>query len=172
MPKNNLENNNEAPESSRREFLKHTGIVLAGVAATSLLPAAAQTQTTSQQTQINPNSKGIIDLGPITDYKANSITDKTKDTNAYISNTKNGLIALVAICTHNGCKPNIEPANQDFVCRCHGATFANDGAVTARPARTPLAQFALTISKDSHLMMDTTKYILRRSVQATDFLKV
>jgi hypothetical protein len=91
--------NLEQTESTRREFLKHSGTVLAGIALSSLIPVAAQTQT---RTQANPDSKGVIDLGPISTFKNQGVTDRTKDTNAHITHTTNGLIALVAICTHEG----------------------------------------------------------------------
>jgi cytochrome b6-f complex iron-sulfur subunit len=133
-----------------------------------LVPAAAQSPT---RTQDNPDSKGMIDLGPVSAFKSEGVTDRTKDTNTYISHTASGVIALVAICTHQGCKPDFDSSGKDFVCRCHGAGFAADGAPTARPARTPLARFALSV-KGSRLMMDTSKYILRSSVQTSDFLKV
>lgn len=160
--------NLEKPESTRREFLKYTGVLLGGIAVSSLLPAAAQPQV---RTQDNSNSKGMVDLGPVSAFKAEGVTDRTKDMNTYISHTASGVIALVAICTHEGCKPDYDSSGKDFSCRCHGAGFAVDGAPTARPARTPLARFALSV-KGSRLMMDTSKYILRSSVQATDFLKV
>jgi cytochrome b6-f complex iron-sulfur subunit len=176
MPNNNTEQSENNPSeiklkqpvSTRREFMKYTGVLVGGIAISSLLPAAAQVQI---RTQDNPNSKGMVDLGPVSAFKAKGVTDRTKDMNTYISHTASGVIALVAICTHEGCKPNYDSSGKDFSCRCHGAGFAEDGAPTARPARTPLARFALSV-KGSRLMMDTSKYILRSSVQATDFLKV
>jgi cytochrome b6-f complex iron-sulfur subunit len=165
-----LNPNLEQPESTRREFLKHSGTVLAGIALSSLIPVAVQAQTQTR-TQANPDSKGVIDLGPVSAFKSQGVTDRTKDTNAYIAHTANGLIALVAICTHEGCKPNYDSSSKDFVCRCHGAGFAIDGTPTARPARTPLARFVLSV-KGSRLLMDTKNYVLRSSVQTTDFLKV
>jgi Rieske Fe-S protein len=47
--------------------------------------------------------------------------------------------ALSTRCTHNGCQ--VDPADDRFICPCHGSEYAADGAVLAGPAELPLVEY-------------------------------
>lgn len=163
---NTLENDETA--TSRREFLKRAGLVAAGLTLAGAV-LAQDDENTGAMTQ--PMNKGLVNLGPVTAFKTGSVTDRTKDSGAFISRTSDGLIALSPVCTHQGCTPRYASSTNDFACLCHGARFAADGSVVRGPARSPLAAYPLQL-KNGHVFVNTNKVIQRSSVQKTDFLKV
>jgi cytochrome b6-f complex iron-sulfur subunit len=65
--------------------------------------------------------------------------------------------AVSAICTHLGCTVNL--AGQGFHCPCHGSVFNPNGSVVSGPAPSPLPWFELTLSRDGHLVIDTSQRV-------------
>jgi cytochrome b6-f complex iron-sulfur subunit len=63
--------------------------------------------------------------------------------------------AVSAICTHLGCTVNL--AGNGFHCPCHGSQFNPNGTVISGPAPSPLPWFELTVSRDGHLVIDTSQ---------------
>lgn len=64
----------------------------------------------------------------------------------------NKLLAVNPTCTHKGCTVKWEQSNKEFVCPCHDAKFAADGAVRQGPADKPLPRYAAKIEKDQVLV--------------------
>lgn len=58
------------------------------------------------------------------------------------------VIALSAICTHEGCLVDFDSTQNLIVCPCHGSEFAESGAVVRGPARTPLVSYPTALSGD------------------------
>jgi cytochrome b6-f complex iron-sulfur subunit len=166
----NLETGSPALES-RRDFLKLAGVTLAVIATGSIGLADDDDDEGKQGSMTTAIGKGQIDLGPVSSFKLGSMTDKTAAAGVMVSRTAKGLIALAPVCTHQGCVPKYAGVAQQFICPCHNARFANDGAVTNGPARTPLSRYALTL-KNGRVIVDTNKLIQRSSVKTGDFLKV
>ncbi|HZJ57419.1 MAG TPA: Rieske 2Fe-2S domain-containing protein [Clostridia bacterium] len=53
---------------------------------------------------------------------------------------KDGRVHLVdLVCTHMGCEPQWNTAEQSWDCPCHGSRFTYDGQVLEGPAKKPLA---------------------------------
>jgi Rieske Fe-S protein len=69
----------------------------------------------------------------------------------------NSFRAVSAVCTHLGCTVNL--AGSGFHCPCHGSVFDQSGTVLGGPAPAPLAWFELTLSRDGHLVIDTSQPI-------------
>jgi cytochrome b6-f complex iron-sulfur subunit len=69
----------------------------------------------------------------------------------------NSFRAVSAVCTHLGCTVNL--AGKGFHCPCHGSVFNNNGAVLSGPAPVSLAWFQLTLSRDGHLVIDTSQTV-------------
>jgi Rieske Fe-S protein len=171
----NPENSNlEAVSStleSRRDFLKLAGMTLAVIATESIGFADDDGDEGNQGSIITAVGKGQIDVGPVSSFKLDSMTDKTAMAGVMISRTVKGLIALAPICTHQGCDTKFSGAAAQHICPCHGARFASDGAVMNGPARAPLSRYAITL-KNHRVIVDTNKLIARSSVKASDFVKV
>src|SRR5690349_2026191 len=69
----------------------------------------------------------------------------------------NSFRAASAVCTHLGCTVNL--AGDGFHCPCHGSVFDKTGAVLSGPAPAGLAWFELTLSRDGHLVIDTSQVV-------------
>jgi cytochrome b6-f complex iron-sulfur subunit len=160
---------------SRRDFLKLAGATLAVIASGSIGLADDDNDKDDdegkQGSMTTAVGKGQVDVGPVSNFKPDSMTDKTALAGVMISRTAKGLIALAPVCTHQGCTPKYAGVAQQFICPCHNARFASDGAVMNGPARTPLSRYVITL-KNGRVIVDTNKLIQRSSVKATDFLKV
>ncbi len=161
---------------SRRRFLKRTGTALAVVAVASASASMAQRKRRDQHdddenrgNMTTAFGKGVVSVGAVTSFKVGSMTDKTATAGVVIARTSQGLIALSPACTHQGCA--VHAAGAQLVCPCHGAHFANTGAMLSGPARTPLSRYAVSI-KNGQVMVDTSKLIARNVVSASDFVKV
>jgi cytochrome b6-f complex iron-sulfur subunit len=75
------------------------------------------------------------------------------DTNSlFVVRDANGLFALSAICTHQGC--TVRKSSGGFFCPCHGATYDLAGNVTGGPAPMALPQFALCVTGDGKVGVD------------------
>ena len=168
--------------TTRREFIKRAGLVVAGLTlAGGALAGVGLAQDEQNENDddddamnnaantIQATNKGMVDLGPATNFKLGSVTDRTSTTGAFISHTASGLIALSPVCTHEGCTPRL--SGTTFACPCHGAHFGADGGVLRGPARTPLSVYPLQI-KNGRVLVNTNKLTRRSSVQKSDFLKV
>ncbi|HSP06029.1 MAG TPA: ubiquinol-cytochrome c reductase iron-sulfur subunit [Acidobacteriota bacterium] len=65
--------------------------------------------------------------------------------------------AVSAICTHLGCTVN--RTTDGFHCPCHGSVFDANGIVVHGPAPRPLVWFAVYLSRDGRLVIDTTQQV-------------
>jgi Rieske Fe-S protein len=184
---------------SKREFLKTSGLLLAGLTvAGGLIADGAQAQPGSgnppppdgpggpggpppgggfggprgrENDPFKAFGKGTINLGAVNKFKVNSVTDHSKDAGVIISRTSDGLIALSGFCTHEGCSVSWQSDAKVFQCPCHRAEFLNNGDVSRPPAREPLPHYPLSV-KNGHLLVNTNKIVRRLTVTKTDFLKV
>lgn len=160
---------------SRRQFLKVSVLTLAALGMSSVGFADPDGDNENDDDK-NRNSnkavgKGVLDLGLASSFQLGKVSDQTAQAGVMISRTKQGLIALAAVCTHQGCSTKHSNAADLFICPCHGARFSNDGAVTQGPARTPLSRYPISI-KNGRVLVDTNTLIRRSSVRVSDFVKV
>lgn len=64
----------------------------------------------------------------------------------------NNLLAVNSACTHKGCVVEWKAGSQEYVCPCHDAKFAANGAVKQGPADKPLPTYAAKIEKGQVLV--------------------
>ena len=73
----------------------------------------------------------------------------------FVIHNEDGLLALSARCTHQGCNVGWEAGSEEFHCPCHGSIFNRHGERTDGPAPRPLELLALTVSPDGSLVVTT-----------------
>lgn len=64
--------------------------------------------------------------------------------NVLLINTGTQIVALSAICTHEGCTVAYHPTANDIECPCHGSVFSTTGSVINGPALSALKSYSVT----------------------------
>jgi Rieske Fe-S protein len=126
---------------SRRELLILSGCAAASACggpdlAATLTPASGAVILTFTQFPTLASAGGGVLVG---------VTGK--DPIAVVRTSDTAVVALDAICTHEGCTLGLESTL--LHCDCHGSEFAFDGSVTHGPANRPLHKYAATLNSDS-----------------------
>jgi cytochrome b6-f complex iron-sulfur subunit len=80
------------------------------------------------------------------------------DLRVFLLRKGNTFRAVSAVCTHLGCTVN--RTAKGFHCPCHGSVFDETGTVIHGPAPRPLTWYAVTLSRDERLVIDTTQTVL------------
>ncbi len=66
-----------------------------------------------------------------------------------------GIFAIVARCSHLGCRPNWFAEERRFKCPCHGSNFDAEGRVIAGPAPRPLKRAAVSLTPEGQILVDS-----------------
>jgi len=140
---------------SRRDFV----IVATGVAVTCLALPVLQ-----QATAADAAPTGEIDVGPLSNYAHDMISDKfaTKEKKAtaiMVVRKGDKLYASSGLCTHRGC---VMQASGDAInCNCHHSTFNSAGVPQKGPAKLPLVRYAVSLNDDKHVIVDMSKQFMQ-----------
>lgn len=65
--------------------------------------------------------------------------------------------AIYQVCTHLGCLIPFQPAENRFICPCHGSTFERNSDFVRGPAARNLDQFVVEVGADGSIVVDTGK---------------
>ncbi len=92
---------------------------------------------------------GVFDLDPAALPAVGSAPVGRPEGKFWLSNTKDGLLALSMVCTHLGCLFKWVDTNNRFECPCHGSKFQADGTKIKGqgPAPRNLDRFVVTVTK-------------------------
>lgn len=140
---------------NRREFMTWVGV---GSIAASLpvALAACSPKKAEAPPASSPQADGFQKIGSLADLdKQGFVTSKiAAGTVLAIRNpaAANQVIAVNPTCPHRGCVVDWKQDQKEFVCPCHKAKFASDGAVRQGPADKPLATYAAKVEGDSILV--------------------
>jgi Rieske Fe-S protein len=89
----------------------------------------------------------MLVMVPLADVAVGAFVMKSE---VLIARDAQGVYALTAICTHEGCYVITSDATcggtSVLMCPCHCSRFSADGAVVNGPAEDPLVNFAVTVS--------------------------
>ena len=93
-------------------------------------------------------------IGTVAQLKKDKVLVSSDKKIAVVSNPNDAtkVLAVNAACTHKGCVVVWNSASKEFVCPCHDAKFAADGAVRQGPADKPLQRFAAKIENGQVLV--------------------
>ncbi len=143
----------------RRQFVNLCGL---GLLAASLPVAIAACQADPSSELLEPSpgttgdaarEDGFVVIGSVSELsEAGAITQASfrGQTVAVIRDPENpeGVVAVNALCTHQGCTVAWDADQVRFACPCHGSQFNADGSVAAGPATDDLGTFAAKIEDD------------------------
>lgn len=76
------------------------------------------------------------------------------DYKVWVVRDDDGIYALVAQCTHLGCRPRWFPEDARFKCPCHGSNFDLAGKVLSGPAPKPLRRAMISLLRDGRLRIN------------------
>ena len=133
----------------RREFVNWVGL---GLLASSLPVALAAftSEDSSFASSPSDSAKKWQKVGTVTelDKKGQLLVENSPIGAVLIVGTSKkpkNLIAVKPNCTHQGCNVEWKTKDNQFVCPCHGAKFANNGKVQNGPAKKPLKTYQAKI---------------------------
>lgn len=104
---------------------------------------------------------GQFNLGSFDQYPLGSVTPVEAGLFYLVRLMDGGFLAVYRRCTHLGCAVPFEPAEQRFVCPCHGSGFTIEGDVLNEPAPRPLDLFPLSINETGEIIVETNQSIER-----------
>jgi Rieske Fe-S protein len=100
------------------------------------------------------SSFGEFPVGNASDFTVGTIT-LFDEGPIFVGRDDEGLYAMSAVCTHNGCM--VELGTNELRCPCHGATYDLDGVVTGGPASRSLEHFEVSVNSKNDVVIDTTR---------------
>jgi Rieske Fe-S protein len=83
--------------------------------------------------------------GQVADFALGSVTLFSSD-KYFVLRDADGLYAMTAVCTHQGCTVNA--GTDDLLCPCHDSLFDLNGGVLNGPATTPLVHYLVSLDGD------------------------
>jgi len=100
---------------------------------------------------VEPEPPQVFTLDVPESYPLGALTP-VADGRAFVGRDERGLFAIVATCTHLGCRVRHEDA--ELRCPCHGSRFDAAGAGLQGPAERPLARVALSLNAENRVVLD------------------
>ncbi len=92
------------------------------------------------------------------DYQVGEISTRMKkEQRVWIIREKEGMYALISICTHLGCTPIWHQSEERIKCPCHGSNFLKNGLNVAGPAPTPLERASISLDLAGNIVVDKSQ---------------
>jgi nitrite reductase/ring-hydroxylating ferredoxin subunit/uncharacterized membrane protein YphA (DoxX/SURF4 family) len=125
----------------RRGFIRISSLAALTVAAVGLgrlFPKKSAAVSTGPQNIVENTS---LSIGETFNFTSKSGTP------AVLFKSKTGVYAYSAVCTHEGCTVQYNPASKNLQCGCHGAVFdpGKDGTVVTGPTNKPLPKIKVAV---------------------------
>jgi Rieske Fe-S protein len=83
------------------------------------------------------------------------------DRRLFVLRDEDDFHVISGVCTHLGCTVQWRQDERRFDCPCHGSRFREDGTVISGPAPRPLEWYAVALSPDGYLEIDTAEQVAR-----------
>ena len=144
----------QGSEVTRRDFFNEITLAALGIAGVGA--AVVTYRYLSPNVLFEPPTS--FRVGSPDDYPVNSITF-IQNQQVYIVRVPEGFYAVSAVCTHLGCITQWKPDDNLIECPCHGSKFKRDGIKVAGPAPRPLPHFAISLTPDGALLVDTLEIL-------------
>ncbi|WP_426593615.1 ubiquinol-cytochrome c reductase iron-sulfur subunit [Cellulomonas sp. McL0617] len=128
----------------RRQVLMRAGLVTMGVAAAGVLAACGGGSSSSSGKSTAAADGSIAKVSDVPVGGAISATDASGNPLILTQPSAGQVVALSAICTHQGC--TVAPGKTQLICPCHGSVYALTGANVSGPAPKPLPEVDVHVS--------------------------
>ncbi|HBC41294.1 MAG TPA: cytochrome B6 [Pseudanabaena sp.] len=121
---------------------------------TSVPPTSASLTKSASESVAAAPSKNFKAIGTVAQLDQDGVLITSDKQIAIVRDpkNKNSLLAVSRTCTHDGCKVNWQADKKVYVCPCHDAKFAPDGAVLEEPAKKPLKTYTAKIDQGQVLV--------------------
>ncbi len=107
------------------------------------------------------------------DYRIGEVSEKYKASHQiWIVRDHEGIFALIARCTHLGCRPDWFSSQKRFRCPCHGSNFDHNGVTIAGPAPEPLRRALITLTNTGNILIDRSNTISFQDSQKLSGYKI
>jgi Rieske Fe-S protein len=93
-------------------------------------------------------SKPFLVGGPDPYRKAGVYQDYRESHGIWLVSDGRQLVALSAVCTHNGCGTRYDPQDRVFACPCHKSIFTTDGLNQSGKAKRPLERCLIELDSN------------------------
>ncbi|MBD0337130.1 MAG: ubiquinol-cytochrome c reductase iron-sulfur subunit [Cyanobacteria bacterium Co-bin13] len=127
----------------RRSFLQWMGLGWLVTAVQGCFARSGGGQGTSQ------GASGGVVVGSVSDLAGSGVLERNTALGPVLvtgdAASPESLRAVNPTCTHQGCTVRWQPQQQEFLCPCHGARFAADGAVLQGPAGAGLKAYSVRV---------------------------
>lgn len=111
----------------------------------------------------------IFVAGKPSDYQIGDVSEKYKDSHrVWIVREKDGIYALLAVCTHLGCTPRWLKSESKFKCPCHGSGFRRTGMNFEGPAPRPLERLKIALNEEGKIIIDRSKKFVEKDQWTND----
>lgn len=81
------------------------------------------------------------------------------DSRVWVRRDDQGIMALLATCTHLGCEVNYHPEKKKWLCPCHGSIYDEEGRPISGPAPRALPRVAVERKEDGSLSINTAQQV-------------
>jgi len=100
--------------------------------------------------------KTVFNVGFPSDYGF-GVDEKFKQAyRIWMVRNAEGIVAIYARCTHLGCTPNWNAAENKFKCPCHGSGYDSEGVNVEGPAPRPMDRARVEILPTGEIQVDTS----------------
>lgn len=137
-----LGSNDANAEMSRREFLNYAWLATLGI----LTIEMSAVTLMFAMPRLGPGEfGGSVPIGNVDALPMDTQGSPTPYNRSkfWWVNTDAGALAIYKVCTHLGCIYDWKPAENKYICPCHGSQFERDGTFIQGPAPRNLDRFVI-----------------------------
>lgn len=108
--------------------------------------------------------------GYVTDYSLGVDQRFLQSNRCWVVREPGRLFVIFAQCTHLGCTPDWEQAQNIFHCPCHGSEYDSEGINFAGPAPRPMDRCHVDLDPSNQILVDTSqRYIMDPAAGTNQF---
>ena len=151
----------KSPHMSRREFVSivtaAAGTVMGAVigipAIGYLIAPALQKVSADAWIPVGPLANFQVGIPTLFNFNRTTVNGWVQTVNSYgvfiLKQQDGSVLAISNKCTHLSCRVNWYPENAAYVCPCHDAWFASDGAIIKGPQPRPLDRYETKVEENN-----------------------